>query len=242
MSLTTNLHRRSVPYLIYWIASTEIKTQVKKALHRLGWNPPKAIAIAEIEVPDSKIANQATAYAMELNTPSIFNHVLRTYYYGEMLAQTYGWKRDREAFYLAAILHDLGISKRFDSPDQAFELDGAQAARNFLLTNGQPDELADLVHEAIAFHTSIGVADKMSEPEIRLVHIGAGVDVIAYRAEDLHPESIKAVAQELPRLGFKEEVVRVLSQQAERKPHSPIAGLAALGFPQKIRDNPYFSE
>ena len=85
MSLTTNLHRRSVPYLIYWIASTEIKTQVKKALHRLGWNPPKAIAVAEIEVPDSKIANQATAYAMELNTPSIFNHVLRTYYYDEML-------------------------------------------------------------------------------------------------------------------------------------------------------------
>jgi UTP:GlnB (protein PII) uridylyltransferase len=78
-----------------------------------------------------------------------------------------GLKCDRELLYLGAIMHDLGLTERFDA-EQRFEVNGADAARAFVLEHGLSDEKAEIVWDAIALHTSIGIAVR-KQPEIALV-------------------------------------------------------------------------
>ena len=53
------------------------------------WPVPKEVA--GIKLPDSKLARDATDYTRALSAPIVFNHVLRTYLFGELL----GRARDR---------------------------------------------------------------------------------------------------------------------------------------------------
>jgi len=52
-----------------------------------------------------------------------------------------------------------------------FEVDGADAAREFLRSHGIPERKADLVWEAIALHTTPGIPAYM-RPEIALTNAG----------------------------------------------------------------------
>ena len=53
-----------------------------------------------------------------------------------LLAAEQGRRRklrfDTELLYVASSFHDLGLIKKFSSPDERFEVDGANAARQFL--------------------------------------------------------------------------------------------------------------
>lgn len=51
---------------------------------------------------------------------------------------------------------------------ETFELEGAQIARDFSLANNLATSKADLVHEMVALHNSVGVAHK-HEPEVALL-------------------------------------------------------------------------
>lgn len=70
--------------------------------------------------------------------------------------------RDLEAHALAAILHDLGWAETGDlvTEDKRFEVDGANAARDFLETEaGDWDKhRLQLVWDAIALHTTPSIA------------------------------------------------------------------------------------
>jgi HD superfamily phosphodiesterase len=57
---------------------------------------------------------------------------------------------DRELLYLGAIMHDLGLTERFDA-EQRFEVNGADAARAFVLEHGLSDEKAEIVWDANDF-------------------------------------------------------------------------------------------
>ncbi len=146
-------------------------------------------------------------------------------------------KYDRELFYLASVLHDLGLTPRHNGSG-SFELEGANAARSFLRERGLPEEKADLVHEAIALHSSVGIASKRT-PDIALVHFGAGMDVFGYRAMDIAPKTVEHIVQAYPRLGLKDVLVNILQDEAKRKPNSHIAGLVGLGFCNKIKGGPF---
>jgi hypothetical protein len=41
--------------------------------------------VAGVKLPDSKLARDATDYVRRLSAPVVFNHVLRTYLFGELL-------------------------------------------------------------------------------------------------------------------------------------------------------------
>jgi hypothetical protein len=49
-----------------------------------AWPIPREVA--GVELPDSKLARDATDYVRELSAPVVFNHVLRTYVFGALLA------------------------------------------------------------------------------------------------------------------------------------------------------------
>src|SRR5258708_24150405 len=121
------------------------------------WPIPREVA--GVEWPDSKLVRDATDYVRELSAPIVFNHVLRTYVFGALLGRAMNLKFDGELFYLGAVFHDLGQTERFMGK-QRFEVDGADAAAEFLQDKRVPKESIEVVCDPVALHTSGGVVQR----------------------------------------------------------------------------------
>jgi HD domain len=115
--------------------------------------PKLPTEVSEVRVPDSPLAIETTRFVSRITPLWLMNHVMRTYIFAELLGRKDKMKYDHEILYLGAIMHDLGLTDEF-AGTQRFELDGADAARRFLLRQGVPKARVDLVWDAISFHTS----------------------------------------------------------------------------------------
>jgi hypothetical protein len=203
----------------------------------------------EISIPDSELAKKATQLVAEVSTKSLYNHCIRTYLFAEILGQHDRLKYDRELLYLGAVMHDLGFTERFDG-NQRFEVDGADAAQAFLTEHGLPQEKAQIVWDAIALHTSIGIASR-KQPEIALVHLGAGMDAFGLRAEDIPQETVEKAIEAYPRLGWNRACLELVISQVKRKPQAAaftwmaevgrthVHGFACPSFDDVIRNSPF---
>ena len=176
--------------------------------------------IAGIRIPDSTLARQALEQARDASPEFLLNHVLRTYWFGSLLAEQRGWTHDPELFFLGAVLHDLGLTEQGRGP-QRFELEGADRAHRFLLAQGQPKERADVVWDAIALHTSLGIAER-KRPEIALVHLGASADVVGLGLAELPGERVAQVLAALPRRAFKRSIRDAFVATIEANPGSAV--------------------
>ena len=203
MQLTRSLSRTPTPILISRFARLEMGGLVRKIARAFGHNRPALIGIDDIRIPDSTIAKQATELVQSCSPQFLVNHSIRTYCFGVAIARHLKLKADMEVFYLASIMHDLGLVDPHDRTEGSFEVVGADAAHSFVIEKGYDQEKADMVHEAIALHSAVGIADER-EPEIALVHFGAGIDVIGFRIEDVSAETRNAIVNAYPRLGFKQ--------------------------------------
>ncbi len=172
----------------------------------------------ELSIPDSELAKKATQLVSEVSPKFLYNHCVRTYLFAEILGRRDGLKFDRELLYLSAVMHDLGLTERFDG-EQRFEVDGADAAQAFLLEHGLPQEKVEIVWDAIALHTSIGIASR-KRPEIALVHLGAGVDVAGMRLQDIAPETVERIIDAYPRLSCGKALMELIISQIKRKPQA----------------------
>lgn len=179
-------------------------------------------------IPDSEICHKATQLVAEVSPTFLCNHCIRTFLFGDLLGQRDGLKCDRELLYLSAVMHDLGLTERFDGK-QRFEVDGADAARAFVLEHGLSDEKAEVVWDAIALHTSLGIAD-CKQPEIALVHLGASADVLGMWIADIPSETVEQVVAAYPRLNFNMAMTELLVSQVKRKPQmAAFTWLAEVG-------------
>lgn len=183
--------------------------------------------IAGVRLPDSALCQQALQLATAVSEPVVLNHVLRTYVFGCLLAQRDALRLDHELFFLGAILHDLGLTERFAGTDR-FEVVGADAATGFLREHGLVEEHCEVVWDAIALHAQVGIASR-KRPEIALVHLGAGVDVLGMGLDILAPRVVAEVIDQLPRLDFKQAFVDILIRTVERS-----QGAVALTWMQDI--------
>ncbi len=174
------------------------------------------MSLTNYSIPDSEICKKATQLTTEVSPSFLCNHCLRTFLFGDLLGKRDGLKCDRELLYLGAVMHDLGLTERFGG-EQRFEVDGADAARAFVLKHGLSDEKAEIVWDAIALHTSLGIAEH-KQPEIALVHLGASADVMGMRIADLSPEIVEQVLEAYPRLGFNASMTELLVSQVKQKP------------------------
>lgn len=179
-------------------------------------------------IPDSEICRKATQLVAAVSPKFLCNHCMRTFLFGDLLGQRDGLKCDRELLYLGAVMHDLGLTDRFDG-EQRFEVDGADAARAFVLEHGLSEEKAEVVWDAIALHTSGGIADR-KQPEIALVHLGVSADVLGMGVSDMTPETVEQVMEAYPRLGFNRAITELLVSQVKRKPQTAaLTWLAEVG-------------
>src|SRR5262249_3333126 len=112
---------------------------------------------------------------------------------------------------------------------QRFEVDGADAAAEFLKDKGVPKESVEVVWDAVALHTSRGIVER-KRPEIALVSAGAGADVVGFGVEHLPREAIAQVIAAFPRMGFKTVYQKLLAEIVDRKPETtPFTFMAQVG-------------
>src|SRR6266436_2462122 len=92
----------------------------------------EATSISGVTTPDSKLAREATELVRDTESPLLFNHSTRVYYFGALAGKRRGLKFDPELLYTGAMFHDMGLMPSHSSADERFEVDGANAARDFL--------------------------------------------------------------------------------------------------------------
>lgn len=174
--------------------------------------------VAGVRLPDTLLAQAAVDLARAASPGSLFRHCMRTYLFGAMLAEVNNVSYDQEMIFVAAALHDLGLTSLYTTPDHTFEVDGANAAKEFLASRGATEARAELVWNAIALHTS-PLIDHQA-PQVGLVGSGAGADVFASQLSLLRTERVRAVVKTFPRGSFNMEFRDLLVVHCQRKPFS----------------------
>jgi len=175
------------------------------------------IVIGGVSAPDSELARKAASIVERAHNKSMLYHVHRSWWFAEFLGKKRGLKYDRELVYLAAVMHDLGLTDQFGA-DNRFEVDGADAAHCLLTESGYDESKAQRVWEAIALHSSLGIADRLT-PETCLVCLGAHVDVFGMNIAEITPSLIDETIGRYPRLGFKSAFQQAIAEVARKKPH-----------------------
>jgi hypothetical protein len=175
--------------------------------------------ISGVRIPDSKLAREAAELVRSYENEMLFNHSVRVYAFGAIKGIRERLKFDSELLYIAALFHDLGLVDHYHTATKRFEVDGADAAREFLTAHGIAEPKADLVWEAIALHTTPGIPQYM-RPEIALTNAGVLVDVVGIGYDDYTPEQRDQVITAFPRGDFKNEFVEMQTCSALKKPQT----------------------
>jgi cyanamide hydratase family protein with HD domain len=234
--LTTHLEKRSNFRLISAMMGMQMRESCEQLIRLLGVNRPAPLSEQDLALPDSDIAVQANEHAMAVLDGFTYGHSMRSFLFGMAIGKHAALPVDREVLFLAAIMHDLGLCSTYHRQGD-FELNGAAAAHRFLSERAYSQEKADRVHEAIALHSSVGIADK-KEPETRLVHFGAGVDVLGIQRQNIAPVTLNWILGSHPRKDFVRQFTALLENEAGEQPGCHIAGLVRLGFAGKMKANP----
>jgi HD domain len=161
-------------------------------------------------IPDSLLAKEATDLLREHSTDLLFNHSIRVYLFAAEQGRQQKLRFDPELLYIAAAFHDFGLIKKFSSQDERFEVDGANAVRQFLTAHNVPEEQVQTAWEAIALHTTPGITQYM-RPEIALLSQFEGILEQLARQLNLSAEELKD--EILPEIGGRIE--RELLQDPE---------------------------
>lgn len=186
----------------------------------------KVKSIAGVIIPDSTIATHATELLLEHGTEFIYNHSLRVFIFSSLNGERKQLKYDPELLYVSSIFHDLGLTPHYSSPDKRFEVDGANAAREFLTSYGLPKDQLQLVWDTIALHTTIGVAE-YKEPEVALMYSGVGLDVMGEGYENLSDANREEIITAFPRNDFKKKIIPTFFGGFEHKTETTFGNIKA---------------
>jgi len=189
---------------------------------------PLPVTVAGVRLVDSDVARLATDFSRNASPPYLFNHAVRTFLFGSLVGGALRQKFDEEVLYLACILHDLGLTEKFQG-ESPFEIQGAETARRFLEEHGYAKEKLGVVWDGIAMHASpIG---QFKQPEIALVGEGAAADAIAPDFSQIKKSDVEEIVKAFPRLKFKDAFVKTCADVIRKHPRT-----ASSSFMRDIRE------
>lgn len=177
-----------------------------------------SMPLDEVKVPDTKLTRDITALVRDTESPLLFHHSNRVYYFGALAGKRRGLRFDPELLYAGAMFHDMGLTKKHSTKVERFEVDSANTARDFLRSNGISPSEIDLVWTAIALHTTPGIPSHM-HPVIALVTAGVEMDVLGLAYKEYSQAEREAVVKTHPRPEhFKEEIIQAFYDGNKHKP------------------------
>ncbi|CAI7625430.1 unnamed protein product [Penicillium bialowiezense] len=169
--------------------------------------------LAGITIPDTPLINKAIAHARQHGDDFTYNHVMRAFLFAIacapiVTATSPDYDIDYEAIALGTVLHDLAWAADSEkcTQDKRFEVDSANAAREFLAAETEndaswPQHRVQVIWDAIALHTTSSIA-MHKQPEVMLAHAFNDVTVA------------------FPREDFKEEIKSIMCALCNKKPET----------------------
>jgi HD superfamily phosphodiesterase len=186
-----------------------------------------------VAIPDSRLARDATDLIRSVESDLLYHHSLRVYAFGALQGERLGLSYDAELLYIGAIFHDIGLVEGHRSAHDRFEVDGANAAREFLVAHGVTGDAVRIVWDSIALHTTPGIPQH-KEPEVALVTAGVELDVLGFGYDDISAEAREAVLAAYPRVDFKESIIQAFADGIKRKPETAFGNVKADVMAEKL--------
>lgn len=186
-----------------------------------------ALDIAGVRLPDSRIARAVTEYVRDTENDLLFHHSARVYWWGALQGKQLGLAFDPELLYAAAMFHDVGITPHYHGSALRFEVDGANAARDFLRAYGIGEAEVEQVWDAIALHTTPGIPEH-KKPVVALVTAGVEMDVLGLAYDQFTEEQRRLVVAAHPRgEDFKEGIIDAFTRGIAHKPETTFGNVKA---------------
>src|ERR1700735_216136 len=184
-------------------------------------------SISAVTIPDSKLAREATELVHDTESTLLFNHSTRVYYFASLAGKRRELKFDSELLYIAAMFHDMGLTPRYSSKSDRFEVDGANAAKTFLRQHNISQPEIDTVWTAIALHTTPGVAQYM-QSVVALLTNGVEMDVLGIAYSEFSNADREAIVAAYPRTEhFKEDIIQAFYDGIKHKPETTFGNVKA---------------
>lgn len=195
-----------------------------------------------LRLPSSPVAVAARTLVTDSEPPALAHHSVRSYLFARLFAAQRGLDAHRdyddELLFASCVLHDMGLSNEGDG-DQRFEVDGADVAASFLTAHGLPAAQVDQVWEAIALHTSPGIADRRGAL-CWLTRSGIGMD-FGRGVEDVSESDAAAIHGAYPRQSLATVLVDAITRQALAKPTKAPPYSMADALVRERSEPPYVS-
>jgi HD domain len=195
------------------------------------------MSLHDMVSPDTAAAVAANQVARRYCPSALYAHSVRSYLWGVAYAERKGLDFDGELFYVAAMLHDVGLTRPFDAHQMPFEEAGGQVAWVFGAASGWPVGRRTRVAQVIERHMWPSV-DVLEDVEGHLLEVATGIDISGRRLDIVPLDLQSEVDAAWPRLGLMTEFSECLRVQGERKPTSRAADLIRSGLADALRDHP----
>jgi len=195
------------------------------------------LSVNGIMVPDTKLGRAVTEFVRDTETELLFHHSSRVYFFGALAGQQRGLTVDHELLYAATMFHDVGLMPSHSSKNLRFEVDSANAARDFLHSHGVDPSDVEKVWTSIALHTTPGVPEFM-HPVIALTTAGVEMDVLGLNYRDYPADMRDAVVSAYPRSeNFKEDIIQAFYDGNDHRAGTTFGNVNADVLADK---NPHF--
>ncbi len=183
--------------------------------------------VAGIQIPDSQMARAAMQLVRDTESDLLFHHSNRVFLFGALAGRRKQLQFDSELLYIGALFHDMGLQAPYSSANERFEVDGANAARDFLRAYHIGEAEIDQVWDAIALHTTPGIPQH-KKPVVALVTAGVEMDVLGLDYAAFTAEERNAVIAMHPReSSFKEGIIEAFAQGTRHKPETTFGNVKA---------------
>ncbi|MBW9051072.1 HD domain-containing protein [Rhizobium mesosinicum] len=183
--------------------------------------------IAGIRVPDSTMAKAATELVRDTETDLLYHHSRRVFLFGALTGDRKKLRYDPELLYIGAMFHDMGLIDSYASETERFEVDGANAARDFLKSYDVSERDVDDVWDSIALHTTPGIPQH-KRPTVALVTAGVEMDVLGIAYDDFTKDQREEVCKCHPRgLKFKHGILSAFCYGTIKKPETTMGNVKA---------------
>src|ERR1700733_13029780 len=183
--------------------------------------------IAGIRIPDSTMARAATELVRDTEPDLLYNHSRRVFLFGALTGERRKLDYDAELLYIGAIFHDMALIDVYSSKHDRFEVDGANAARDFLKGYGIGEHDIEQVWDSIALHTTPGIPQH-KKPVVALVTAGVEMDVLGLAYDEFTESQRKQVIAVHPReVNFKEGIIDAFAHGTIKKPETTFGNVKA---------------
>jgi hypothetical protein len=184
-------------------------------------------AVAGVQIPDSRMARDLTQSVRQIESDLLFHHSARAFLFGALTGRRRGLTYDAELLYAAAMFHAVGLTAAYQKSPLRFEVDSANAARDFLRANRIAEGATEIVWDAIALHATPGIPEH-KRPEIALLAAGVETDIFGTAYDEFTEAQRGAVLSAHPRGShFKQDFIDALYEGIKHRPETTFGTLNA---------------